>query len=530
MRILYGKHDKHKAPVQYDKNWKKIIFRRRALVITAVALQLFFIIAVAVGFHTLFRYVYWTLYAVGLILSVRIINWREKPAAYKITWIFLMLISPIAGGLLYFALYFQSNQKKYRMAINQVLPKRVEAAFLPGDVLSGLRDEPGFLQARFLQNYARFPLYKHTGCEYLPSGEAFWERALEEMTKAEHYIFLEFFIVNPGYLLDQILITLEKKAKKGVEVRLMYDDIGCFMSLPNDFPALLRQKGIKCSVFNRLNAVLSSIQNNRDHRKIISIDGKTAFTGGVNIGDEYINAYEKYGHWKDSGIMLNGEGAWGLTLIFLHMWNFESERKKMRQDNYTSLYPWGQKPCEVESDGFVSPYSENPIDGKNVGSQIYLQIINTAKKYVYINTPYLILDDSFRLALTLAAKTGVDVRIITPHRPDKKAVHLLTRSYYRYLIEAGVRIFEYSRGFNHSKTFVSDDTVATSGTMNLDFRSLYLHFECGVWIYRNTAIQKMKEDFLATQDQCEEINLASCKTVLAIRVVQNALRIIAPLI
>jgi cardiolipin synthase len=520
-------------PIQYDKNWKKIILRRRVLVITAVAIQFFFIIAVAVGFHALLRYVYWMLYAAGLVFGVRIINRREKPAAYKITWIFVMLISPIAGGLLYLALYFQTNQKKYRALIKEALPKRVESAFLPGDVLPELHDqsgnEPGYLQARFLQTYAQFPLYKHTRCEYLPSGEAFWERAFEEMAKAEKYIFLEFFIVNPGYLLDQLLIILEKKVKKGVDVRLMYDDIGCFMSLPNDFPAQLRQRGIKCFVFNRLSPALSSIQNNRDHRKIISIDGKTAFTGGVNIGDEYINTYEKYGHWKDAGIMLNGEGAWGLTLIFLHMWNFESEREKTRQDHYAAFYPWSINPCPVPSDGFVSPYSENPIDGNNVGSQVYLQIINTAKRYIYINTPYLILDDSFRLALTLSAKTGVDVRVITPHRPDKRAVHLLTRSYYRYLIEAGVRIFEYTRGFNHSKTFVADDTVATVGTMNLDFRSLYLHFECGVWLYRTAAIQRIRDDFLATQSQCEEISLVSCKSSPLTSAVQDALRIIAPL-
>ncbi|MDR1470501.1 MAG: phospholipase D-like domain-containing protein [Spirochaetaceae bacterium] len=517
-------------PIQYDKNWKKIIFRRRALVITAVAIQLFFILAVAIGFHTLLRYVYWTLYVAGLVFGVRIINRHEKPAAYKITWIFLMLISPIAGGLLYLVLYFQTNQRKYRAIIKEALPRRVEAAFLPGDTLPELRDQPGYLQARFLQTYAQFPLYQHTSCEYLPSGEAFWERAFEEMAKAEKYIFLEFFIVNPGYLLDQLLILLEKKVKKGVDVRLMYDDIGCFMSLPNDFPMQLQQRGIQCFVFNRLSAVLSSIQNNRDHRKIISIDGKTAFSGGVNIGDEYINAYEKYGHWKDAGIMLKGDGAWGLTLIFLHMWNVESELKKTHQDHYAAFYPWTTEPCPVPSDGFALPYSENPIDGNNVGSQVYLQIINTAQKYLYINTPYLILEDSLRLALTLSAKTGVDVRIITPHRPDKRAVHLLTRSYYRNLIEAGVRIFEYTRGFNHSKTFVADDTVATVGTMNLDFRSLYLHFECGVWLYRTTAIRHIRDDFLATQAQCEEISLASCKTTLPTRIVQDALRIVAPLI
>jgi cardiolipin synthase len=331
-------------------------------------------------------------------------------------------------------------------------------------------------------------------------------------------------------VLDRLLIELEKKARKGVDVRLLYDDVGCFMSLPDDFPAQLQKKGMQCRVFNRLSPALSSIQNNRDHRKIISIDGKVAFTGGVNIGDEYINAYEKHGHWKDAGILLHGRAAWGLTLIFLNMWNIESGMRKMPLDDFNALRPWRGIPCPVLSDGYAAPYSDDPIDENNTGAEVYLQIINTAKKYVYINTPYLILDDSFIIALSLSAKSGVDVRIITPHRPDKKAVHLVTRSYYRELIAAGVRIFEYTSGFNHSKTFVSDDVVATVGTTNLDFRSLYLHFECGVWLYKNSEIARIKADFLATEAVCKEVRLDDCTGNVITRASQAALRLIAPLL
>jgi cardiolipin synthase len=224
------------------------------------------------------------------------------------------------------------------------------------------------------------------------------------------------------------------------------------------------------------------------------VDGKIAFTGGINLADEYINVYPKYGHWKDAAIMLEGEAAWGLTLIFLQMWNLE--QKVM--DNCDCFYPWQDRPCPIETDGYVQPYADSPIDTENVGEHVYIQIINNAKDYVYINTPYLVVDDNLLSALTLAAKSGVDVRIITPHHWDKWFVRIVSQSYYRELVMAGVKVYEYTNGFNHSKTFVSDDKVATVGTTNLDFRSLYLHFECGVCIYENKAVMKVKEDFLKT--------------------------------
>jgi cardiolipin synthase len=278
-------------------------------------------------------------------------------------------------------------------------------------------------------------------------------------------------------------------------------------------------------IFNPFKPILSSHQNNRDHRKIISIDGKVAFTGGINLADEYINAYERYGHWKDSGVMVEGEAAWSMTLIFLHMWNLEKQPK----DDPLSFYPWKDAPCTIASDGYVQPYADSPIDDENVGEHVYIQIINNAKEYVYINTPYLVVDDNLLSALTLAAKSGVDVRIITPHRWDKWVVAITSRSYYRQLVMAGVKVYEYSGGFNHSKTFVSDDKVATVGTTNLDFRSLYLHFECGVWIYKNRAVQAVKEDFLSTIPVCHRITLADCARNAFQRVLQDVLRVFAPL-
>jgi cardiolipin synthase len=382
-----------------------------------------------------------------------------------------------------------------------------------------------FPQAHYLQEYAGFPVYAHTRAEYLKSGEAFFERVLPELEKAERYIFLEFFILRLGLMLNPIINILEKKAREGLDVRIIYDDLGCFMSLPSDFKQRLGEKGIKCVVFNPFRPILSSLQNNRDHRKIISIDGKVAFTGGMNLADEYINAIDRFGHWKDAAIMLSGEAAWSLTLIFLRTWNYYQKQR----DDYSSFYPWKDTPCPVESDGYVQPYADSPMDDENVGEHVYIQIINNAKRYVYINTPYLVVDDNLLSALTLAAKSGVDVRIITPHRWDKKIVAITSRSYYRQLVTAGVKVYEYTSGFNHCKTFVSDDNMATVGTTNLDFRSLYLHFECGVLVYNNQVVQGVKEDFLNTLPRCHQITIKDCARNALQRVTQDVLRLFAPL-
>ncbi|MDR0401266.1 MAG: cardiolipin synthase [Treponema sp.] len=508
------------------KHWLRMVLRRRVFVISILLIQIGFLIFLIVGSSITFQHLSWALNVLSVTVCVYILNKNEKPA-YKLTWIFLILMIPIFGGVLYVIFLIQSNPRKLRRNIEQMNQQSKDYFHLPGNSLPALVEEDrDFLpHARYLQNHAGFPVYGHTQTEYLPSGEAFFKRALEELEKAQRYIFLEFFILKPGHMLDSILEILERKAGAGVDVRLMYDDLGCFVSLPPDFARQLTDRGIKCSVFNSFRPILSTLQNNRDHRKLICIDGKIAFTGGTNLADEYINLEERFGHWKDTAIILRGEGAWSLTLIFLQMWNLQPGQ----QDNYPALYPWKDNPCTVESDGFVQPYADSPIDDENVGEHVYIQIINNAKDYVYINTPYLVVDDNLISALSLAAKSGVDVRIITPHRWDKKIVAIISRSYYRQLISAGVKVYEYTKGFNHSKTFVSDDRVATVGTTNLDYRSLYLHFECGVLLYRSRTVQSVKEDFLATLPRCREITLADCARNVFQRVIPDILRIFAPL-
>jgi len=517
------------------KSILKFVFRRRVLVILSLIAQILLFIFLVAGTSLYLKYSYWILFVLSVIVSIRIINKQEK-AGFKLTWIFLILLFPLFGGILYILLNIWSNPKKFRKALFGNIAKSREAFYLTGNRLNELIDNhPDFkTQAHYLQEYAGFPVYGNTKQEYFPSGETFFKRVIEDLQKAKKYIFMEFFILKEGVMFNSILDILEKKAAEGLDVRIMYDDMGCFFTLPPDFPKRLNQKGIKCFVFNRFRPIVSSLQNNRDHRKIISIDGKIAFTGGLNLSDEYINAIERFGHWKDAAIKIEGEGAWSLTIIFLQMWNLGFKNK----DDYSAFYPWKDNIIEHTQSsmsenfkkwGYVQPYSDSPIDKENVGEHVYIQIINQAKKYVYINTPYLIVDDNLLSALILAAKSGVDVRIITPHRWDKKIVAILSRSYYRRLIQAGVKVYEYTSGFNHGKTFVSDDKIATVGTTNLDFRSLYLHFECGVLIYASNTVAEVKKDFLSTLPASQEITLEDCVKKRFRNIVSDVLRVFAPL-
>jgi cardiolipin synthase len=464
-----------------------------------------------------------------------VLNKHEK-AGYKLTWIFLILLFPFFGGVLYIYFNTISTQKKLKKALDKNIRDSREAFFLAGNRLDELLDEhPDFrTHAQYLQNFAGFPVFSNTRQIYLDSGEAFYRKVLEELEKAKRYIFLEFFILKEGVMLNSILDILERKADAGLDVRIMYDDLGCIFTLPENYHKKLEQRGIKCFVFNPFRPIVTSLQNNRDHRKIISIDGRIVFTGGLNLADEYINIVDRFGHWKDAAIMLEGDGAWAFTLIFLQMWNLKPGNK----DNYETFFPWKDNIIEhtekgvaegYEEWGYVQPYADSPIDHEFVGEHVYIKIINQAKKFVYINTPYLIVDDNLLSALTTAAKSGVDVRIITPHRWDKWIVAITSRSYYRRLIHAGVKVYEYTSGFNHGKTFVSDDIIATVGTTNLDFRSLYLHFECGVVIYSSKTINDIKNDFLKTLPISKEITLKDCDRNAFQRIIPDVLRIFAPL-
>ena len=352
-------------------------------------------------------------------------------------------------------------------------------------------------------------MYENTSVEYFSLGEDKFEALKRELRQAERFIFMEYFIVERGYMWDSILEILEEKVKEGVEVRVMYDGMCCLMLLPYHYPKVLEAKGIRCKMFSPIKPTLSTYQNNRDHRKIVVIDGHTAFTGGVNLADEYINRKVRFGHWKDTAIMLKGDAVLSFTMMFLQMWNV-TERQ---QDDFSRyVLPRGTEVAGAgDRGGFVLPYGDSPMDREQVGERVYLDILNQAKNYVHIMTPYLILDDEMENALCYAAKRGIDVTIIMPHIPDKKYAYLLARTYYPELIEAGVKIYEYTPGFVHAKVFVSDDEKAVVGTINLDFRSLYLHFECASYIYRNPVVLAVEQDYQDTLKTCALITMENCK-------------------
>jgi len=506
--------------------WFKALWLRRIIFIVLLLVQIGIIVYTFTSRSTLSSLAAALLSALSIIVCLYIISRRDK-GAYKLTWVFLIMLFPVFGGVFYLIFGLTAKNKWVNDTITKIEQRSGKLRWLPGSAFDKACTEAPecAAQIRYLEHFASFPIYSDCRTRYLSPGEEKFRLLREELRRAEKYIFLEYFIIDEGLMWNSILEILKQKAAEGVKVRVVYDDVGCFFRLPKDYPRQLAKYGIECRVFNPFMPLLTTVQNNRDHRKIAVIDGKVAFTGGINLADEYINAYERFGHWKDSAIMVEGPAAWGFALMFLQMW----ELCTGKSEDMASYYPWQSSPCPVRAEGYVQPYTDSPLDRENVGEHVYLQIINKARDYVYITSPYLIVDDSMLSALCLAAKSGVDVRIITPHKWDKKIVHMTTRSYYRDLVRSGVKIYEYTRGFIHSKTFVSDDKVATVGTTNLDFRSLYLHFECGLWMYGCSAVDEVKEDFLRTLDSCQLITEKDCRTGVVTKLLQDILRLFAPL-
>ncbi len=505
-----------------------LIFSRRVLVSLLLLLQLFLLIMLPITYSQRYEVISISLMVLSIVAVLYVISRKTRPA-YKTLWVFLILAFPVFGGLLFLLFTFQSTTRRAKETLQKIV-ERTQPLALPLQDFLPLMEQQGHSESlrlgRYLQHSTQHPLYGDTVAEYLSPGEVKHATMLEELKKARHYIFLEYFILNRGVMWDSILEILKEKAAAGVDVRVMYDDMGNLFQLPLSFPRQLQQYGIKCVAFNRFRPVLSTLQNNRNHRKITVIDGKVAITGGINIGDEYINVVNRFGHWKDASVILRGEAAWSMAVMFLQLWSVVTRK----EEDFRPFRPRRSQNFPPPGDGWVQPYSDSPIDDEHVGERVYLEIINGARDYLYINTPYLIVDDSMLGSLARAAKSGVDVRIVTPHHWDKLLVHFTTRSYYRELIEEGVKIYEYSDGFMHSKTFVADDKVATVGTVNMDFRSLYLHFECGAVLYNCRAVEQVKEDFLKTLESCQQVSWEDCAGNAFTRRVQDVLRLFAPLL
>lgn len=510
------------------KKTSKRLLGRIISVALAVVLQVLWIIFTVVVLRNRFPVVDLLMNVISVIAILWLVNKDINPA-YKLAWTILILAVPVAGAVIY--LMFGKSKLGHEMQEKLDASFQEASVYLRQDeeVLRRLEEESkaACRQSAYIYQNAGFPVYEKTSTKYFRVGEELYSTLLQELEKAEHYIFMEYFIIDDGEMWQGILDILESKVRLGLDVRLIYDDWGCASTMPQQFQMMLQRRGIRCEVFNPLMPIPSVFLNNRDHRKITVIDGHTAFTGGINLADEYINRKERFGYWKDTGIMLKGEAVWSFTVMFLQMWSVLAHD----ETDYAKYRPheWHEEP--FTDDGFVQPYSDTPLDHETVGESVYLNIINRAKRYVYIFTPYLITDNEVMTALCLAAKSGIDVRIVTPGIPDKKLVFLLTRSYYDRLLASGVRIFEYKPGFLHAKSFVCDDRIATVGTINLDYRSLYLHFECGVWMYHSEAVMQIKEDAVSILEECREIKAEDCRNKhIVTRIGQSVLRLFAPLL
>ena len=461
----------------------------------------------------------------ALVVVLRIYGGHTN-AAYKMLWIMLIMAFPVLGLCLYLLLGRSSIYSWMKKRFERIDKKLDEKQIQDPEVLRALEEKDIAVanQCRYIINYGKYPVYQNTDVVFYDDAARGLEAQKEALRGAEKFIFMEYHAIEDEQAFDGIKQILIEKVKQGVEVRVFYDDIGSIGFINTDFIKRMEEQGIQCRVFNPLVPFLNVFMNNRDHRKITVVDGKVGFTGGYNLANEYFNITHPYGEWKDTGVRLEGDGVLGLTVMFLEMWNSIKETDG-DYDRYLPKYEY-----RARETGYVQPYADSPLDSEPVGENVYMNIIKNAKHYVYFTTPYLIISDEMKRELGLAAKRGVDVRIITPGIPDKKMVFRLTRSYYAGLVKDGVRIYEYTPGFMHAKQCVSDDQIGVVGTINLDYRSLYLHFENGVLLYDCQAIHELKKDFDTTMPICEEVTEkygGERSTVL--RIWQCILRLFSPL-
>lgn len=502
----------------------KKLFSRTVVTALLIVIQVAWLAALLLQLGNSLPAIQTVLRILSLVAILFVIKSDMNPS-YKIGWILLIAVLPILGGLMYVFFGNKRPTKNMREMLRAQLEKSAEYLGTQ-ESITGELDGGAAGLFKYLEGSAGYPTAKNTTVRYYHVGEEMYADLLPELEKAEKFIFLEYFIIRPGEMWDGVLEILKRKAAAGVDVRIIYDDMGCIDILPANYNATLEGWGIRTMAFNRFVPAVSLVMNNRDHRKITVIDGKVGFTGGINISDEYINAKERFGHWKDTGLMLKGPGVFNLTLMFLEMWNAFNKDG----DNYADFIPSAFEEKGGGSDGYVLSFSDSPLDNESVGESVYTDMLYQAKNYIYITTPYLAIDSELQTALCMAAKRGVDVRMITPGIPDKKLVYRLTRSYYPTLLRAGVKIYEYTPGFIHAKSYVCDDELCVVGTINMDYRSLYLHFECGTLIYNNPEVVRVKQDDLETMEKCRKVELSDMKTNFLGELLDSFLRSIAPLL
>ena len=467
----------------------RIVFSRTMLIVLLLVLNIGLTLSFCFGLIRGLYVFLGSMAAFTLVVELIILNSREE-VAMKLSWAVLVAVLPMFGALLYFFIRFDLGNRVSRKRIRDSIAASLPWVPAQEAVQEAIRETAPDLNpiACYLRTHANAPAYANTEVTYFPLGEDMFRQLLEELESAERFIYMEYFLVSRGHMWNSILEILERKAASGLDVRVMYDGMNTFTNLPYSYPAQLQKKGIQCKMHAPLRPFVSTHYNNRDHRKITVIDGHTAFTGGVNLEDCYINRESRYGHWKDTALMLRGDAVQSFTLMFLQMWN-----ASQRDRDFSSVLAASH--AFPHSRGFVIPYGDGPTDNERVGKGVYLSLIGSARNYLYIMTPYLIADETMITALCLAARRGVDVRMILPHIPDMKTAQILARSHYRDLVTAGVKIYEYTPGFVHAKVFLCDDLHAVVGTINLDYRSLYHHFECAAYLYDVPALGDIRDDF-----------------------------------
>ena len=484
----------------------RIIFGRTGIILFLLLVQILALFTIFRFLESLITYAVSTLLVFSIFMVIYVIN-SDHNTSVKLSWVILIMFFPGFGGLLYIFIKEDIGHRTIKKRL-KVIIKESRSEFQNQDNLMGKlkKENKGLYNlASYTEKVGGFPIYEASSTKYFPLGDDAFKEMLIELQRAERFIFMEYFIVEEGYMWGQILKILSDKVKEGVEVRFMYDGTCEFSLLPHNYPNKLRELGIECKVFSPIRPFLSTHYNYRDHRKILIVDGSVAFTGGINLADEYINKIEVYGHWKDTVIIVKGKSVESFTIMFLQMWNANEENRTYMTDLYKS------KTLEEKQKGYLLPFGDSPLDNDKVGQMIYMDILNRAKKYVYIMTPYLIIDGEMQTALQFAARRGVDVRIIMPHIADKDLVFAQSRSHYKELITSGVHIYEYTPGFMHAKVFLSDAKKAVVGTINLDYRSLYHHFECGLYMEEVSAIADIEEDFLKTFKKSQRVTLEDIK-------------------
>ena len=502
-----------------------LLFSRFLFIVLLLVLQ---VALVFVIYGLLNQYITFLSVIMGIftVLMIVFLFNCEMDATAKLTWMFMIAVFPLpAAGFLFFT-RTNVGHSAIKKRVAELAESTRGAIGQPEDVIRQVREDGSGVAAlaEYLSRGGCYPVFANTSVTYFPVGEKKFEAMLEELKKAEKYIFMEYFIIAEGYMWGRILEVLIERARAGVDVRVMYDGMCEVALLPSDYTRRLSEHGIKAKAFAPIMPVVSSHYNYRDHRKILVIDGKVAFNGGINLSDEYINRVERFGHWKDTALMLKGEAAKSFALMFLQMWNLDEKSPEFLPYLEDGGY------CPENAGGYVMPYGDCPLDEDKAGEAVYMDILNRANDYVHIMTPYLILDDEMKAALKYAAQRGVDVKLILPGIPDKKAAFALAKSHYLPLVNAGVKIYEYTPGFVHAKVFVSDGIKAVVGTINLDYRSLYHHFECGTFLYRTECIADIERDFQETLGKCRQVTRDSIRHEKgSYKLMGSFLKFIAPL-